>query len=70
MKLWISGLIGILAILAVWVPRPVASEASAIQPQVINAEYLSPDPSYGHWTAACRDPHYRRHHRFQCWLRG
>jgi hypothetical protein len=68
MKLWISALVGMLAMLFVWMPRPVAaSEPVTVQPQVISASYWSGDVYYHHWNNACRDPRFRRHHRFLCW---
>jgi hypothetical protein len=67
MKLCIAALVGMLAMLMVWIPRPVASEPRTVQPQVISTEYLSPGESYGYWIRACRDPRYRRHHPFLCW---
>jgi hypothetical protein len=67
MKLWISALVGMFALLIVSMPSPAASEAQAVQPQVISAQYLSPVAYYGHWHGGCGNPHFRRHHRFLCW---
>jgi hypothetical protein len=82
MKLWISALVGMFAMLAVWMPRPVAAaEPLPVQHRMVEAHDWRHDahyrPWYGAWGrdphyrpwygGACRDPNFRRHHPFLCW---
>jgi len=67
MRLWISALIVMLGMFMVSMTRPAAADMTNAQAQFVNALYLSPGAYYGHWHGTCRDPHFRRHHRFLCW---
>jgi hypothetical protein len=67
MKPWISGLVGMFAILLVLMPRPVAaSEQVIVQPLVMQAHYWRTDAYHPPWYSACRNPRFRRHHPFLC----
>jgi hypothetical protein len=51
MKLWISALVGIFAMLIVWMPRPVtAAEPMTFQPRVMDVHHWANDPyHHPHW---------------------
>jgi hypothetical protein len=65
MKLWVTAIIGLFAMLMVSMPVRAAVGPESWQPPVIQALY--PQAQYGHWYRACRDPRFRRHHPFLCW---
>jgi hypothetical protein len=71
MKLCISALVGMFAMLTVSMPRvAAAAEPTTFQPSVIDVHYWADNPyhHYDHWYGgACRDPRFRRHHPFLCW---
>jgi hypothetical protein len=73
MKPWISALVGMVAMLIIWMPRPaVAAEPmTTFQPGVVAVHYWANDPYHHHyqhrpWYGVCRDPRFRRHHPFLC----
>lgn len=65
MKPLVAAIIGLFAMLMVSMPVRAAAIPEGWRPPVIQAFY--PQAYYGHWYAACRDPHFRRHHRYLCW---
>ena len=65
MKLWVTAIIGLFAMLMVSMPVGAGARPETGQPQVIEAFY--PRAPYHHWRGACRDPRFRRHHPFLCW---
>ena len=65
MKLWVTAIIGLFAMLMVSMPVGAGAGSETGQGQVVQAFY--PQPPYGHWHGACRDPRFRRHHPFLCW---
>jgi hypothetical protein len=71
MKLWISVLVAMFAMLIIWMPRPAAAAEpiTTLQPRIIDVHYWANDPYHHHhqWYGACRDPHFRRHYPFLCW---
>jgi hypothetical protein len=64
MRLGISAIVALFALLVVLVPVRAADVPVAAQPATIQALYAEGH----HWhRGACRDPRYRRHHPFLCW---
>jgi hypothetical protein len=65
MKLGISAIVALFALLVVLLPVRAADVPVSAQPAAIQAFYAQGHD--WHWSGACRDPRYRRHHPFLCW---
>lgn len=65
MKVLITAIFGLFAMLMVSMPVRAAAAPESAQPRVIQAFY--PHPEYSYWHGACRDPRFRHRHPFLCW---
>ena len=70
MKLWKITIAAMFALLMLTLPEPASANPGHWQPREIH-EFAGYRPfttaSYGHHLFACRDPRFRRHHRWLCW---